>query len=274
MTFRQQMLEFTNYLARCFIVSEIRFGNIGMDDHYKPKYFLDLNIHISEACDKDSLRDYYHGIIDTIFMPFIHKNRSPHKAKPYQLVPCNTSTMHVRETDSEPTVKKYSVGNMQIPSAKQKLINLNNRIDDIKSRIRNFDSEDSSSRKKLDTADACKVREITMLKRPSVIQFGMTEKSKQLLRPGTEPRGKQFYSNVFKSMQEDTPFFDILANPFKARPNRKNESLKEKEYLQMVRSKDGYFKDFFKVLEDQPSDIKALMPNILREKVKEPPAIL
>ncbi len=35
-------------------------------------------------------------------------------------------------------------------------------------------------------------------------------------------------------------------------PLKKNESLKAKEYEQMKKSDDGYFKDFFQVLEDKP----------------------
>jgi hypothetical protein len=40
-------------------------------------------------------------------------------------------------------------------------------------------------------------------------------------------------------------------------PLKKNETLKEKEYEQMKKSDDGYFKDFFSVLEDKPKQLMA-----------------
>lgn len=36
---------------------------------------------------------------------------------------------------------------------------------------------------------------------------------------------------------------------------KKNETLKAKEYEQMKKSDDGYFKDFFQVLEDKPKTL-------------------
>lgn len=41
-------------------------------------------------------------------------------------------------------------------------------------------------------------------------------------------------------------------------PLKKNESLKAKEYEQMKKSDDEYFKDFFQVLDDKPKQQLAL----------------
>ena len=46
----------------------------------------------------------------------------------------------------------------------------------------------------------------------------------------------------------------------KGLPLKKNETLKAKEYEQMTRSDDGYFKDFFNVLEDKPNKGQLALP--------------
>lgn len=46
--FCRQLIEFGDYLAKCYISIDLTLGNVGMDENYRPKYFLDLNFTIDE----------------------------------------------------------------------------------------------------------------------------------------------------------------------------------------------------------------------------------
>jgi hypothetical protein len=48
-----------DYLAKCYISTEIKLDNVGMDENYKPKYFLDLDFTVDESIPKTTLRSKY-----------------------------------------------------------------------------------------------------------------------------------------------------------------------------------------------------------------------
>ena len=66
-----------------------------------------------------------------------------------------------------------------------------------------------------------------------------------------------FYKGIFKELRQEESMIqkleqNIVKQLTKGLPLKKNESLKAKEYEQMKKSEDAYFKDFFQVLEDKP----------------------
>lgn len=60
--------------------------------------------------------------------------------------------------------------------------------------------------------------------------------------------------------QEDTIFQKLQKNLSqqlgRRLPLKKNQTLKVKEYEQMIQADEGYFKDFFNVLDDKPKAIR------------------
>ena len=63
-----------------------------------------------------------------------------------------------------------------------------------------------------------------------------------------------------RDLQQDESIFqkfekNLAKQLTKGLPMKKNETLKAKQYEQMKQSDDGYFKDFFQVLEDKPKNL-------------------
>lgn len=69
--FCKQLIELGDYLAKCYISIDIRLENVGMDENYRPKYFLDLDFTVDESIPKASLRSKYQQEVLQLFKPYI-----------------------------------------------------------------------------------------------------------------------------------------------------------------------------------------------------------
>ena len=45
--FCRQLIELGEYLAKCYISVQLALENVGMDENYKPKYFLDFDFQVN-----------------------------------------------------------------------------------------------------------------------------------------------------------------------------------------------------------------------------------
>ncbi len=50
--FRDQLIKFSSFLANNFIKTEFQLRNIGMDQNYGAKYFLDLDFEIATSANR------------------------------------------------------------------------------------------------------------------------------------------------------------------------------------------------------------------------------
>lgn len=75
--FCRQLIDLGEYLAKCCISVNLTLDNVGMDENYKPKYFLDLDFDLDEDYDKGTLKDNYHQQILNLFRPFISNKLAP-----------------------------------------------------------------------------------------------------------------------------------------------------------------------------------------------------
>ena len=54
----RQLIELGNYLAKCYLRTSLSLLNIGLDQHYRVKYFLDFTF-VLDSTNKNQLRTHY-----------------------------------------------------------------------------------------------------------------------------------------------------------------------------------------------------------------------
>lgn len=64
------MLELADYLAENSIVIDFKLKNIGMDQSYRPKYFIGLDYEINTTNGKDLLMQKYKAQICDLLNPY------------------------------------------------------------------------------------------------------------------------------------------------------------------------------------------------------------
>lgn len=57
--FRDQLIKFSSYLANSYIKVEFQLKNIGMDQNYNAKYFIDLNFEYDRTINREKLKSNY-----------------------------------------------------------------------------------------------------------------------------------------------------------------------------------------------------------------------
>ena len=70
-SFRDQLIKFSSFLANNFIRIDFQLGNIGMDQDYRAKYFLDLSFELNPSLNRDKLKSTYIRDITNLFKPYI-----------------------------------------------------------------------------------------------------------------------------------------------------------------------------------------------------------
>lgn len=58
-------------MAKCYINVQLTLENVGMDENYKPKYFLDFDFQVNESLDKQILKKSYHTQVLSLFRPYV-----------------------------------------------------------------------------------------------------------------------------------------------------------------------------------------------------------
>ena len=69
--FRDQLIKFSSFLANNAIKIEFQLKNIGMDQDYRAKYFLDLNFELDSVVNREKLKSNYIREITNLFKPYI-----------------------------------------------------------------------------------------------------------------------------------------------------------------------------------------------------------
>ena len=67
----RQLIELGNYLAKCYVRATLRLENIGLDQHYRVKYFLDFTYSLDSATNKNQLRNQYQEDILEMLRPYL-----------------------------------------------------------------------------------------------------------------------------------------------------------------------------------------------------------
>lgn len=75
--FCRQLIELGDYLAKCYISVNLSIDNVGMDENYRPKYFLDMDFDLDESFDKEILKKNYHQQILNLFRPYVNNKFLP-----------------------------------------------------------------------------------------------------------------------------------------------------------------------------------------------------
>lgn len=57
--FRDQLIKFSSFLANNYIKIDFQLKNIGMDQNYGAKYFLDLNFEVDPSLNREKLKSTY-----------------------------------------------------------------------------------------------------------------------------------------------------------------------------------------------------------------------
>ena len=81
-SFREQLVRFSSFLANNDIVIEFKLANVGMDQNYNAKYFLNLDFEVDKSVNKEKLKSAYIRDIYNIFRPYIEKERDLKKSQP------------------------------------------------------------------------------------------------------------------------------------------------------------------------------------------------
>jgi hypothetical protein len=107
-SFCKQLIELGEYLAKCYISAEIRLENVGMDENYRPKYFLDLDFAVDESIPKSTLRGKYQQEVLQLFKPYVQSKLAlkPAFPAPPHRGSKQSSSSH-REEYSPGTIIKY-----------------------------------------------------------------------------------------------------------------------------------------------------------------------
>ena len=74
--FRDQLIKFSSFLANNYIKIDFQLKNIGMDQDYGAKYFLDLNFELDKNINRQKLKSNYIREITNLFKPYIMHNNS------------------------------------------------------------------------------------------------------------------------------------------------------------------------------------------------------
>lgn len=69
--FRDQLIKFSAFLANNYIKIDFQLKNIGMDQNYGAKYFLDLDFTLDTAINREKLKSMYIREITSLFKPYI-----------------------------------------------------------------------------------------------------------------------------------------------------------------------------------------------------------
>ena len=69
--FRDQLIKFSAFLANNYIKIDFQLKNIGMDQNYGAKYFLDLDFALDTAINREKLKSIYIREITSLFKPYI-----------------------------------------------------------------------------------------------------------------------------------------------------------------------------------------------------------
>lgn len=69
--FRDQLIKFSSFLANNYIEIEFQLKNIGMDQNYGAKYFLDLDFDIGVNINREKLKSSYIREISNLFKPYL-----------------------------------------------------------------------------------------------------------------------------------------------------------------------------------------------------------
>jgi hypothetical protein len=100
-------------LANSSIKIDFKLKNIGMDQNYGAKYFLDLNFEIDSTVNREKLKSNYIREISNLFKPYIVESSNPVTRTSQQFVSEKTtkgndklkSNQHVDTAISPPTNK-------------------------------------------------------------------------------------------------------------------------------------------------------------------------
>lgn len=69
--FRDQLIKFSSFLANNYIKIDFHLKNIGMDQNYGAKYFLDLDFQLDPSANREKLKSMYIREITNLFKPYI-----------------------------------------------------------------------------------------------------------------------------------------------------------------------------------------------------------
>ena len=69
--FRDQLIKLSSFLANSFIKIDFQLKNIGMDQNYGPKYFLDLDFELVNNINREKLKSIYIKDITNLFRPYL-----------------------------------------------------------------------------------------------------------------------------------------------------------------------------------------------------------
>lgn len=106
--FCKQLIELGDYLAKCYISAEIQLENVGMDENYRPKYFLDLDFTVDESIPKTTLRAKYQQEVLQLFKPYVQSKLALKGGFPAQSTRGGKESNSVhREEYSPSTIVKY-----------------------------------------------------------------------------------------------------------------------------------------------------------------------
>lgn len=75
--FRDQLIKFSSFLANNFIKIDFQLKNIGMDQNYMAKYFLDLDFELDSSLNREKLKSMYIREITNLFKPYIVSSNPP-----------------------------------------------------------------------------------------------------------------------------------------------------------------------------------------------------
>lgn len=266
--FCRQLAELGDYLAKCYIKVELRLDCVGMDENYRPKYFLDLDFAQDESQDKAALRANYQQQILSLFRPYIHKLAPPAlpaprpqpkwmpKPPPFPKERKNES-INVNSQFELMTSERNRKQSILSSVSNVKIHRLGRRIDEIKSQLRHIHSPEPQYHRH---------EERSVQKKDHAIAFKYDSTERVVAgRSAAGMDSAAFCQNILRDFQQEEgmiqKFEQNLARQLcKGLPLKKNETLKAKEYEQMTRSDDGYFKDFFNVLEDKPNKGQLALP--------------
>ena len=77
---REELVKFSTFLANNDIIIDFKLANVGMDQNYNAKYFLNLDFEVDRTINKGKLKSAYIRDIYNIFMPYIEEDRDVNKS--------------------------------------------------------------------------------------------------------------------------------------------------------------------------------------------------
>lgn len=69
--FRDHLIKFSSFLANNHIKLQFHLKNVGMDQNYLAKYFMDLNFEIDPSSNREKLKSSYIREITSMFQPYL-----------------------------------------------------------------------------------------------------------------------------------------------------------------------------------------------------------